>query len=368
MPHAGEEDEIYDDAPPPRRRIGIMAIAAVFALAVIGTAGAFGYRAMFGSSGANLPPPVIKADTAPSKSRAGEHGQDSEQVDYRPADRSRAGRKAGLARRTTGRDDEHSARRGRCRRRKTARRSPPIRRHSVAASFPASRRRSTPSPSIPIRPAWVIASRRRRRRRRGADRQAPSPVRPIAPPSRAANNAPPVADNPEPPPAPRQTEARAAPPERQAARDAARQRAAFAEPGCGPRAARTAMRTAAAAAPAPAASQPAAAAAAAAMCSCRRSAAKPTRRAAFRGLQAKYPSQLGNRQPVIRKVELGAKGTYYRAMVGPLAGNEASGALHRPQGGRRAVPYPAKLTRRCLNLRQARANPRRWRHAHSSPD
>jgi hypothetical protein len=45
---------------------------------------------------------------------------------------------------------------------------------------------------------------------------------------------------------------------------------------------------------------------------------------AFRGLQAKYPTQLGNRQPVIRKVELGDKGTFYRAMIGPLAGNEAT--------------------------------------------
>ena len=57
----------YDDAPPVRRRMGIMAIAAVFALAVIGTAGAFGYRALFGSSAPSQPPPVIKADTAPSK-------------------------------------------------------------------------------------------------------------------------------------------------------------------------------------------------------------------------------------------------------------------------------------------------------------
>ena len=44
-----EEHGFYEDAPPPKRRMGIMAIAAVFALAVIGTAGAFGYRAMFGS-------------------------------------------------------------------------------------------------------------------------------------------------------------------------------------------------------------------------------------------------------------------------------------------------------------------------------
>ena len=41
--------------------------------------------------------------------------------------------------------------------------------------------------------------------------------------------------------------------------------------------------------------------------------------AAFRGLQAKFPNQLGGRQPYIHKVDLGAKGTYYRAMVGPFA-------------------------------------------------
>ena len=47
--------------------------------------------------------------------------------------------------------------------------------------------------------------------------------------------------------------------------------------------------------------------------------------AAFRSLQAKYPSQLGGREPLIAKVDLGTKGTYYRAMVGPFAnGNEAS--------------------------------------------
>ena len=65
--HSGaEEQDFYDDVPP-RRRMGILAIAAVFALAVIGTAGAFGYRALFGSSGASGPPPVIKADATPTK-------------------------------------------------------------------------------------------------------------------------------------------------------------------------------------------------------------------------------------------------------------------------------------------------------------
>ena len=65
-PYTGEEQDFYDDIPPPRRRMGVLAIAAVFALAVIGTAGAFGYRSLFGSSGSG-PPPVIKADSTPSK-------------------------------------------------------------------------------------------------------------------------------------------------------------------------------------------------------------------------------------------------------------------------------------------------------------
>ena len=65
-PYTGEEQDFYDDIPPPRRRMGVLAIAAVFALAVIGTAGAFGYRSLFGSAGSG-PPPVIKADSTPSK-------------------------------------------------------------------------------------------------------------------------------------------------------------------------------------------------------------------------------------------------------------------------------------------------------------
>jgi hypothetical protein len=46
---------------------------------------------------------------------------------------------------------------------------------------------------------------------------------------------------------------------------------------------------------------------------------------AFHSLQGKYPSQLGGRQPIIRRADLGSKGIYYRAMVGPFASaNEAS--------------------------------------------
>src|SRR4029078_12618668 len=72
------EDEYYEDAPPSRRRMVVMAIAGVAALAVIGTAGAVGYRALVGSSGSTKPPPVIKADTAPSKIVPATTGKDTQ--------------------------------------------------------------------------------------------------------------------------------------------------------------------------------------------------------------------------------------------------------------------------------------------------
>ncbi|HTK13358.1 MAG TPA: SPOR domain-containing protein [Xanthobacteraceae bacterium] len=47
---------------------------------------------------------------------------------------------------------------------------------------------------------------------------------------------------------------------------------------------------------------------------------------AFHRLQGKFPSLLGNRELIIRKADLGAKGIYYRAMVGPFAtASEATG-------------------------------------------
>jgi len=39
----------------------------------------------------------------------------------------------------------------------------------------------------------------------------------------------------------------------------------------------------------------------------------------FRDLQAKYPDVLGGRTPIIRRADLGAKGIFFRAMVGPFA-------------------------------------------------
>ena len=47
----------------------------------------------------------------------------------------------------------------------------------------------------------------------------------------------------------------------------------------------------------------------------------------FKTLQGKFPSQLGNRQPIIHRADLGDKGTFYRALVGPFASSEAAAAM-----------------------------------------
>jgi cell division protein FtsN len=42
----------------------------------------------------------------------------------------------------------------------------------------------------------------------------------------------------------------------------------------------------------------------------------------FRSIQAKYSSVLGGQPHVVRRADLGSKGIYYRAMVGPFGSRE----------------------------------------------
>ncbi|MGB6653322.1 MAG: hypothetical protein WBE64_14305, partial [Xanthobacteraceae bacterium] len=60
-------EDYEDEAPAGRRRSGLIVVAAVLGLAVLGTAGAFAYRAMFGNSMLPSLPPIIKADGGPNK-------------------------------------------------------------------------------------------------------------------------------------------------------------------------------------------------------------------------------------------------------------------------------------------------------------
>jgi hypothetical protein len=51
--------------------------------------------------------------------------------------------------------------------------------------------------------------------------------------------------------------------------------------------------------------------------------------ASLRSLQEKFPSELGDRDAIIRRADLGAKGIYYRAMTGPFASADEADQLCR---------------------------------------
>ena len=49
--------------------------------------------------------------------------------------------------------------------------------------------------------------------------------------------------------------------------------------------------------------------------------------ASYRVLQGKFPRVLGSRSPMIKRADLGDKGIYYRAMVGPFGSSEEASQL-----------------------------------------
>jgi hypothetical protein len=61
----------------------------------------------------------------------------------------------------------------------------------------------------------------------------------------------------------------------------------------------------------------------------------------FRSLQAKFPNELGGKNPIIRRADLGAKGVFYRTMVGPFASAQEANqfcASYKASGGNCVVP------------------------------
>jgi hypothetical protein len=312
--HSGADDHDFYDDVPPRRRLGIVAIAAVLGLVVVGTAGAIGYRALFGSSGAKSPPPVIKAEASPTKivpaaqskdpksgkliyDRVAERGQDEKLVsrEEQPVDRPPGAANAAGAPAPMGSSIVATE---------------PKKVHTIAI-------RPDGTAMADAAPASIAAI--------ASTPQPPPLAAPAPPPARPA-----VAEQPpqrtqqpthtEPPPRRTVAAAPSGGPLSLSPDDAA---PASAPAAPAPRPARTAV-----AAPTQTAPVQAAAPASnggggyAVQVSSQRSEAEA--QAAFHSLAAKYPSQLGGKQPLIRHVDLGAKGVYYRAMVGPLASEEAS--------------------------------------------
>jgi len=67
----------------------------------------------------------------------------------------------------------------------------------------------------------------------------------------------------------------------------------------------------------------------------------------FRTLQTKFPKQLGKREPIVRRTDLGPERIYYRTMVGPFASMEdATRKAGVPEGDRLRRPTPRGLESR----------------------
>jgi len=329
-PVEGEQQDFYDDVPP-RRRMGILAIAAVFALAVVGTAGAFGYRALFGSSGSSGPPPVIKADTTPSKvvpakekdanngkliyDRVADkgHGEKLVSREEQPLDKpagvvmphDESGMPSGSIQPALGSGVVGAE---------------PKKIHTIAirpdgtVMADAAPGATVPPPPLSPPPAPAASSA-------PAASAAPSaPPPPPAKPAAAPAPRPPVTRAEPPPRHAAEEDRHAAPPPRNAplslnpnAAEAPRKPEHTAQP----------MQTANATAAHAAQASAAAGGGYAVQLASRHNEADA--QSSFNSLQAKYPQQLGGRQPLIRRVDLGTKGVYYRAMVGPFgSADEAS--------------------------------------------
>jgi hypothetical protein len=315
------DDEFYDDEPRGGRRKGLLTVVAVLALAVIGTAGAFGYRSIFGSAGSSSSsPPVIRASGEPSKvappaatpdpsagkfsyDRFGDAGKDEQVVrrEEKPVDLSKVA---------------------------------PPRTVFPGAPVPSSTsaKQASPATTSAANPPSAIGEPRRVRTvpirpDQGADVAAAPPAQ------RPATVAAPAADD---PPATRPATPRAT--SRVAARSAsppaaAQIPAANAPLSLAPEANNNSLPAPAqesfpppprAAAPSTRVATAPASGGGSYLVQVSSQKSEADAEAAYRGIRSKYSSVLGNHPHTVRRADLGSKGVYYRAMVGPFASREAA--------------------------------------------
>jgi hypothetical protein len=332
----------YDDEAPagPRRRTGLVVVATVLGMAVLGTAGAFAYRAMFGGSMLPSLPPIIRADNGPNKilpNAVPSNNSTSDQADA-----------SGSAEKLVPRQEQ------------PVDVPPPLnaapRVVSTIPIFPA----PTPGP-----PGGQVSA--------APPAAMPAPVAPapLPPPAASAAPIPPLVTAPAPAsPEPKKIHTVAIRPDQASGPDATAVPATIpapqpathsppprpvavapapkpnpaAAPQLGanaplsivpsqgevatPAAARTHTALAHQPTPAPAAETepaPSAGGGYAVQVTSQRSEAEA--QTAFRALRAKYPDQLGGHEPMVRRADLGDKGVYYRALVGPFASMEQAAGI-----------------------------------------
>jgi hypothetical protein len=369
-PEQGGDDQAYaledyeEEAPAGRRRTGLVVVAAVLGLAVLGTAGAFAYRAMFGSSMLPSLPPIIKADDGPNKivpnkpkSNASDQADASatsgEKLVSREEQPVDVPAPANSAPRVVSTipifPDPNSGRAG------VPNSAQGAALASGGAAFPASASpppapvQTSTAPTAPAGSIWPPAQNTAPAPAGGTPSAGPGAT-PAPTPKKVhtviirtdqmgsttadASTAPET-----PSAAPAQAPVRTAPPRAamQQGRPAPAPRAEANGPlsivpnqgGAASPPARTRTALARPAEPSPGErAEPASSAGSggyAVQVTSQRSEADA--QAEFRTLRTKFPTQFGGREPIIRRADLGAKGVYYRALVGPFASADQAAGM-----------------------------------------
>jgi hypothetical protein len=332
---AAPADHDYQETRNPGRRTALVAVMAIFGLVVVGSAGAFGYRAMFGGSVLPTLPPIIKASNGPNK------------IALDP--QAGAASNAAQAVATTGSTENLVSREE-----QPVTIDAPKSAPRVVSTIPiVTNGQSVMPPGMSGMPPATIGQT-------GPNRVAAADSPWPAPPSTLPAPAPAAAPAAAPPaPVPVSSEPKkihtvtiradqaGAVPDAAAAPAASGAARAQSRPAAVPRAAAPAAGGGAApmsivpaqgdAAPAPPprprtavastapSATPSSGGSSYAQVTSRRTEGEA--QTEFRALQARFPTQLSGREPVIRRADLGEKGIYYRALVGPFASTEEAAQL-----------------------------------------
>jgi len=343
--HSDDHAKDYDEYPIPRRRGGLIFVAAVFGLALLGTAGAFAFRAPFADSIVSSLLSIIKAEGGPNKiipTSTAFQGNVSPQADSD---------NAGSSERLTPSEDRPPDV------------PPPVSTAPQPVSSAPSFAGPAPAPeadAASLFPPIPLAQPAPATRVETLNNPLAAPVPPIAGADQAAAPAAPTptpASPTKPKPKkirtvsirtdkPNAADSAASQPQSVPVRPTTQQEAAKASDANGPlsivpssndaaRAAAGSARTTPSARPAsagkPAATKIASTAPAASgggyavQVSSQRN--EKEVQPSFRALQAKYPKLLGGREPMVRRADLGAKGIYYRTMVGPFVSAQQANEL-----------------------------------------
>jgi hypothetical protein len=302
-PLPGAMAHTADDHAPAKRRGSMVTVLAVLALAVVGTAAAFGYRAVFVGTAAPVPPPVIKADTQPSKvvpaadpnnkpiqDRIGVRTEKIVPRQEEPVQQAAPGQPRVIAPFLAGQNPQAF---------------PPASANIAPGGGAAAPQSAASQPvsaepkrirTVPIKP------------QQGAEAPGPRSSRAAEPEANVAESNAPMALSPT-----------GSLPATQ--RPAARQAHAAVTPNEAP-ASGSPFPTPLPASTGPAASRGTVAGPYAVQVTSQRSEADA--QASYRSLQQQFPSVLGSRQPVIRRADLGERGTYYRAQIPFATQSEAT--------------------------------------------